>query len=373
MSITIHIAGMPLERAVFTPSPLAELGTALHTLAEPGHHPGVHGWATAVNASLKQDLADRLCEADFLWRVTFSDILLGFAGLRDASAQPGATLAEDLDLLDRLEDEEFVLAALEFTCGSFHGTDTMPSPSADSALRERALDLAAARGPQQQRITQRLLDDPPAVRSWIRRLFEDCDQAFFADTWRRVRVQLAADAREKTELLRRRGLAAALAAVSPALSTDEAGTVITADKLASARTTAVDPAVGPGVTFVPSIHQWPHLLVLHRPGWRPVVHYPIAAPEIPGPLSVDQFKLRMEALAHPMRMRLCRNLARAPYSTSELADQYELSAPEVSRHLAVLKKAGLITSRRRGRYVQYQLDLKVVGRLGSDFLETVLR
>ncbi|MET9863398.1 DUF5937 family protein [Streptomyces smyrnaeus] len=373
MSVTIDIAGLPRERIVFAPSPLAELGTALHTLSEPGHHPGAHGWATAINASLKPDLADRLCEGDFLWRTTFSDILMGFAGLRDASVQPGATLAEDLDLLDKLDDEQFVTAALEFTCGAEHTFETMLSPLSDAALRERAVELASARGPQQRRFTQRLLDDPPAVRAWMRRLFEDCEQAFFADTWKRVRGQLTADAREKSELLRRRGLAATLEAVSPALSTDERCSVISVDKLVSARATAVDPAVGPGLTFIPSVHQWPHLLVLHRPGWRPVVHYPLAAREVPGALSVEQFQLRMEALAHPMRMRLCRSLARGPYTTSELADHYSTSSPEVSRHLSVLKKAGLITARRRGRYVQYQLDLKTVGRLGSDFLETVLR
>jgi DNA-binding transcriptional ArsR family regulator len=373
MSVTIDIAGLQQERIVFAPSPLAELGTALHVLAEPGHHPGAHAWATAVNASLKPDLADRLCEADFLWRTTFSDILLGFAGLRDASAQPGTTLTEDLDLLDKLDDEEFVTASLEFTCTGLNGTEALRSPLSDPALRERSIELASARGPQQREFTERLLDDPPAVRAWMRRLFEDCDQAFFAHTRNRVRGRLAADSRDKTELLRRRGLAAALEAISPALSTDERCSVIEVDKLVGARTTAVNPAVGPGVTFVPSVHQWPHLLVLHRHGWRPVVHYPLPGRELPGALSVDQFVLRMEALAHPMRMRLCTSLARAPYTTSELADLNAVSAPEVSRHLAALKKAGLITSRRRGRYVQYQLDLRVVGRLGSDFLETVLR
>lgn len=373
MSVSIEMAGLPPERIVFATSPLAELGMALHTLSEPGHHPGVHAWATATNAGLKQDLADRLCEADFLWRTTFSDIMTGFAGLRDASAQPGETLADDLDILDRLDDEEYVSAALEFTSSTLYGSAALRSPLADPSTRERAIELASARGPQQRQFTAWLLADPPAVRAWIRRLFEDCDEAFFADTWNRVGLQLAAEARDKSELLRRKGLRATLAAVSPSMSMDETGTRIDVDKLASARTTAVDPAVGAGITFIPSVYQWPHLLVLHRYGWRPVVQYPVTAPELPGSTSVDTFVLRMEALAHPMRMRLCRNLARAPYTTGELADQYGLSAPEVSRHLSVLKKAGLITSRRRGRYVQYQLDVTVVARLGSDFLETVLR
>jgi DNA-binding transcriptional ArsR family regulator len=368
VSVTIDIAGLAPERIVFEISPLAELGVALHALAEPGHHPGLHGWATATAAGLKPDLADRLHEADFLWRSTFSDVFMPFAGLPlgGGGARTGATLAEELDQLDRLDETRFVSAALEFTCSSAYDIG-------GPVRRERALELAATRGPKQLDFTRRLLDDPSSVRAWVRRLFEDCDHAFFADTWRRVSTQLAADARHKSELLRHKGLAEALHAVSPALAVDEDRTRISADKLAEGRTTAVDPAVGAGLSLVPSSFGWPHLMVLHAPGWRPVIHYPVGSPALPGPAPVELLKLRMEALAHPMRMRLCRNLARAPFTTSELADAYGITAPEVSRHLAVLKKAGLISTQRRGRYVLHQLDVTAVARLGSDFLETVLR
>lgn len=370
--MNIEIAGLPPERIVFETSPLAELGLALHALAEPGHHPGLHGWATATAAGLEPDLADRLHEAEFLWRNTFSDVFMPFAGVRGGNGRTGATLAEDLDILDRLDDERFVSAALEFTCASLYGIGA-PSPLADPAMRARALDMAAARGPQQVEFTQQLLADPASVRRWVRRLFEDCDQAFFADTWRRVRVPLVADARHKTDLLRRKGLAEAVGAVSAALSVDESGGRIVVDKLTEGRTHAADPSVGAGLTLVPTSFGWPHLMVLHAPGWRPVIHYPVHQPELPSPASVETLQLRMEALAHPMRMRLCRNLARSPYTTGELADAHSITAPEVSRHLAVLKKAGLVTTRRRGRYVLHQLDLTVVARLGSDFLEGVLR
>lgn len=378
MSVSIDITGLPPERIAFETSPLAELGMALHALSEPGHHPGLHGWATATAASLKPDLADRLSEADFLWRSTFSDVFMPFAGVRGGDGRTGATLSEDLDALDRLDDERFVSSALEFTCSSTYGTGG-PSPLVDPAVRERALELAAARGPKQTDFARRLLAGPASVRAWLRRLFEDCDQAFFADTWRRARVQLAADARHKGELLRHKGLAEALHAVSPALTLVESGgaggarTRIHADKLAEGRTSAVEAAVGAGLTFVPSTFGWPHLSVLHAPGWRPVIHYPVGAPELPSPASVELLKLRMEALAHPMRMRLCRNLARSPYTTGELADSHGITAPEVSRHLSVLKRAGLLTTQRRGRYVLHSLDLQVVSRLSSDFLEGVLR
>jgi len=38
-----------------------------------------------------------------------------------------------------------------------------------------------------------------------------------------------------------------------------------------------------------------------------------------------------------------------------------------------VKKAGLVTTRRRGRYVLHRLDVTMVSRLGSDFLEGILR
>jgi DNA-binding transcriptional ArsR family regulator len=72
-------------------------------------------------------------------------------------------------------------------------------------------------------------------------------------------------------------------------------------------------------------------------------------------------------------MQLCRSLARSAFTTGELAQAHGVTAPEISRHLGVLKKAGLVTTRRRGRYVLHQLDVTVVARLGSDFLEGLLR
>ncbi|MEU8525662.1 MULTISPECIES: DUF5937 family protein [Streptomyces] len=363
MSVTIDITGLPPERISFCPSPLAELGNALHALSEPAHHARLHAWTTSTAAALKPELADRLHEADFMWRSARSDFLM--------PAQPRETLAEELDDLDRMDDETFVGAALEITCFIGNTGRPVPSPLVDASSRRRALDLAAARGPRQAAFVDRMLAEPAATRAWIRRLLEDCEDAFFGDTWRRVRVQLAADARHKTELLRRKGLAEALTAASPALSLeqDERGRRIVVDKLVQRRTEAR----GTALTLIPSVFGWPHLFALYTPGWQPVIQYPVAAHEVGGTESIETVKLRLEALAHPLRMNLCRTLVRGAHSTGELADVYGITAPEVSRHLSVLKKAGLLTTRRRGRYVLHELDHSAVARLGSDFLEGLLR
>ncbi|MFI2909957.1 DUF5937 family protein [Streptomyces sp. PDY-4] len=368
MGVHIDISGLRPEQVAVVPSPLAELGMALHALSEPGHHPGLQAWATGVTARLDPHLADRMCEADFLWRSTFSDLFLPCAGVPGRTTLPGGTLAEDLDLLDKLSDEQFVDAALEFTCALPYGLPGA-GPLTDAGLRRRSPELAAARGPRQTEFTERLLSDPPGIRGRLRQFLEDCEEAFFAETWSRLRHQLAADTRHKTDLLRHKGPAGALTAVSPAVTVDEAAGRITVDKLGEGRTATGDG----GLLLIPTSLGWPHLMVLHRYGWQPVLHYPVGSPELAAPQTVGQLALRMTALSHPVRMRMCRNLARSAYTTSELAQAHGMTAPEISRHLGVLKKAGLLTTRRRGRYVLHQLDVTVVARLGSDFLEGILR
>ena len=59
--------------------------------------------------------------------------------------------------------------------------------------------------------------------------------------------------------------------------------------------------------------------------------------------------------------------------TAQLAEAWLLTPPEVSRHLSVLKNAGVITSTRHGRYVSYELDLAAHVRLGTDLIEALLR
>jgi len=365
MSLTIDVTGLPPERLLFAPSPLAELNAMLHVLAEPAHHPTLHGWATATATAIKSELADRLSEADFLWRSSRADFLV--------PSRPGATLAEELDAVDRLDDEMYVAAALVTTCGQARLNHRTGSPLADPAARERARDLALARGPRQAAFADRLLADPPAVRALVRRLLEDCEQAFFAEAWRRVLPDLAADARQKADLLARHGLAETLAAISPAvvLDTTEPGrSRIVVDKLQDNATSGTDAG---GVTFIPTAFGRPHLVVVHARGWRPVVQYPLVEAGLAEPVSLVLVQRRLEALAHPVRLRLARTIARGPHTTGELADAWQLTAPEVSRHLAVLRKAGLLTTRRRGRYVLYELDLSTSVRLGADLLEAVLR
>ncbi|MGI5205575.1 DUF5937 family protein [Spirillospora sp. CA-108201] len=361
MTLRIDISGAPSGRLRFAASPLAELTAMLHVLAEPGHHPQLAAWAGGVWAGLRPELAERLREAEFLWRSSRADFLV--------PARPRPTLAEELDEVDRIDDETYVTAALITTCGSNRVHFAAPSPLADAAARERALDLAQARGALQEAFAERLLADPAVVRARVRHTLEQCAEAFFDTAWTGVAAQLATDLRLKNDLLKRQGIGAALASVSSAVTLAPDGDSIVVDKLQDSATTAR----GTGVAFIPSVFGRPHLVAVHAPGWRPVVQYPVAEAGPSEPVSLETVTLRLEALAHPVRLRLLRTLARGPHTTGELAHAWELSPPEVSRHLAVLRRAGLLTSRRHGRYVHYTANLTDLTALGPDLLAAVLR
>ncbi|WP_226966933.1 ArsR/SmtB family transcription factor [Streptomyces phaeolivaceus] len=77
---------------------------------------------------------------------------------------------------------------------------------------------------------------------------------------------------------------------------------------------------------------------------------------------------RLEVLRDPGRQRIARAIAREPLTPSELATRSGMSLPQVSRHLARLREAGLVTVERDGRRAYYQLHLERVRRLGDDLL-----
>lgn len=76
----------------------------------------------------------------------------------------------------------------------------------------------------------------------------------------------------------------------------------------------------------------------------------------------------LAALADPVRRELVALLARGEMPAGELADRFTVSRPAVSRHLRVLREAGLVTSRAEGKRRLYALDPRPLREL-DDWLE----
>jgi DNA-binding transcriptional ArsR family regulator len=65
----------------------------------------------------------------------------------------------------------------------------------------------------------------------------------------------------------------------------------------------------------------------------------------------DALSVTLAALADPTRRAILARLASGEATVTELADPFEMSLPAISRHLKVLRQAGLIT---RGREAQWR-------------------
>lgn len=65
-----------------------------------------------------------------------------------------------------------------------------------------------------------------------------------------------------------------------------------------------------------------------------------------------------EALAEPMRRRILDLLRQRPHLVGELVDDLGISQPGVSRHLRVLREAGLVSVRQDAQRRWYELRLE---------------
>ncbi|WP_042411038.1 metalloregulator ArsR/SmtB family transcription factor [Streptacidiphilus carbonis] len=77
------------------------------------------------------------------------------------------------------------------------------------------------------------------------------------------------------------------------------------------------------------------------------------------------------ALADPTRRQILEDLRGGELAAGEIAARFAISAPSISRHLGVLRGAGLVTERREGNRIIYALDGDRLATCISRFLSAV--
>jgi len=363
MPITIPIGSTEPD---FVVSPLAELVASLHVYAEPAHHPDCQAWVDEARTAIDDELASAITATDYLWRVSRPDIFLPGAG--------GVSVGEELDRIDKLSDEDWAASVLiTSSCGTLRMRPDLGSPLADQRARGEALERASVRGGHAVNYVERVLTDPARARAEVRETLVAYDRELFAGQWSRVRSGLKAEARGRGDVLQVVGLPATLGGMSSALSVS--GDSVVVDKLQDARAAGTES----GISFLPTVFGNPHILVAYARGRRPVIQYPVrrsvadSGADSDADASLERVQDMIRAVDHPLRLRLLRSVVRGSRTTAELAQDWSVSAPEVSRHLVVLRDAGLVTSVRDGRFVRYSADAVVIQRIGSDLLAGLLR
>lgn len=73
-------------------------------------------------------------------------------------------------------------------------------------------------------------------------------------------------------------------------------------------------------------------------------------------MADDELSLTFQALADPTRRAILARLAQGEATVLELAEPFKLSLPGVSKHLKVLRRAGLISQGRQAQWRPCRLE-----------------
>lgn len=364
IAVTIHLPEDASDGIRPTLSPLAELSAALHVLTSPDHHLFLTEWRDRILATFPPGLSREFQALEFLWDGYRANYFL---------AVPG-----DLPVHRELDDELAALAAIPtdaFATESLQPLGTRPDEPLAPGHRpgqgdDQLLAHARARGSTVEATARALLDDPERVQARLVAFLAGCREAFFDAEWRGLEPVLRQSVDDATTILASRGPLALLEGLSHGIHRRDDRSVVV-DKAFEA---TIDLTDQPCLLVLPSLLCHPHVIVQSNPRWVHGIQYPVhrrAPTEALPPLEVTV--ARLEALADPSRRELAALLANEARSTQELAGLAGLTPPTVSRHLTVLREAGLVHVTQQGHFRLHHLDLDAIGGLGHALRASLLR
>ncbi|MEV0379979.1 DUF5937 family protein [Nonomuraea sp. NPDC050643] len=309
MTLDLTFTAHDIANTRFAISPLGEVVASVRVVKDPAAHPLLRPWAERVRRRLQ----------DAEWRLLSDLVPVPTISIAGFTCTPPATSLPDLEL---------ELATMRGAAG-----------------RVRS-DLDGIPGPRTKRV-QALYDDP---ERGLERLADEVSgywRAAMAPYWPRLRSLLEGEILHRARLLAEGGIQRMLADLDEAVTWRD-GTL----SLRHRYTSGTRSLRGLGLLLVPCVFASPRVFSVTTPPYQPTVRYP------PRGLATLWERRELdppEALAAVLGRTRARLLAELdqPASTRDLAQRAGLSEPGVNQHLTALRRAGLCTAHRTGRYVLY--------------------
>ncbi len=88
-------------------------------------------------------------------------------------------------------------------------------------------------------------------------------------------------------------------------------------------------------------------------------------------MAIDEAAAVFKALADPTRRQILQDLRGGELTAGDIASRFTISAPSISRHLGVLRSAGLVVERKDANRVYYTLVEERLALCVGGFLSTV--
>jgi DNA-binding transcriptional ArsR family regulator len=341
-------------------SPLAELMASLHVLAEPEHHSESRSWAGKTAAALSGELRSELRRFSPLWaryrmRLFFPQTMT-----------LNRSLDEEITELCNTPDDLFV----PFIANAIRGRATTWKGAAEVLTSKEWLAECEHKSFNRGDLAYALVSDRERFRGELADVLNQARKAYFDDDWESVRLRLGGVANQVNAALARDDAVNVVASIAQMASRRNATQTVVFDKLQNGST-----VVGSrGLLLIPSLRSWPHVMIKMDPQLPVVIQFIAqeARHDNTSP-SQQQVRRRLAVLSEPGRWELCRHLIGESITTSELAERTQQSEPAVSRHLKILRDAGLVSSQRDGRQVFHRMHPAVITQLSQDALSALMR
>jgi DNA-binding transcriptional ArsR family regulator len=349
VSIRLRVPESPAGLVHVAPAPLVETVLSLHVLMHPKEHPLQHPWIRDMR-TLSPALKREIRAFWFLYSDITADFMLPERA--DAPQSFDEALAAFAALPPGRAQYELARPAF-FYFEEEGGPESLVREDVRKQIRHRA---GAA-------ITKQLFDDPAAVQARVVDMLAAYWAESFAAEWERLEPTLAAE----TEQARSEDPIRLLGRVRSELRVDAAERMLIRE---SGHEHEVTVEAANPLRLIPSVYVWPHVRINCDPPWPLAILYPprTMKADVAGSPAPDALVRALRAAADPTRLRILRLVAERPRSTEELAPLVGLSESGLSKHLRALTEASLLSTRRQGWYVLYELERDRVGRLGPDLL-----
>ncbi len=300
----------------FARSPLWETMEALRVVREPGRQAYHLSWLRGLDLAVVADAA---------------------AVLAPLQPRPGT----QPDFLIPIPSGPTTTADDDLAAVAATPLDVVERELREAAANPRASDEVRAR-------VRTMFADPATTLRRVVAAQRTCWEQLVRPFWSQVDDLLASDIAARAAELATSGLEAVLGGLSPLVAWT--GTGLRVSSRAHGDTADLR---GRGLVVMPSVFVWPAVVAVTDPPWQPTVVYPARGVGTLWPPAPARGPGALGALIGTSRAALLRGLE-AEASTSVLARRVGLGLPTVSMHLGVLRRGGLVTSRRAGREVLHR-------------------
>ena len=349
------------EKVRFKYSVSQEMLWSLHILDDPSHHQDFLDWSLRINNALASDLVDEIqyLAANFGQWGTFLSLVETIEG------EKILTWPQVETELTQMGQALFVYYTLGRQVNVADLIKIIRQPAGIEAFLRSQPDSA------QTEILRNLLLDPEYSRNKLVTVLREYWDSIFARAMKRIEEPLLASLEEKIALFKETGIAALLNSLGLGIRLNQdviVGKAIVDDEVTEVRLAFSEVDY---IQIIPTVFAFPHLFPVFSDK-NLILRYPCPYPEEPSLskcLDETQLLQVFKALADVTRLRILQILANQSMYSRELATELGFSEPTVSRHMQLLKEAGLVSAKRKDNCIYYQLRKKVFEAVGPSLMQ----